>query len=150
MAVRSSDREGVVMSDISRRRPVGVAIVVGLTWLVAFLDIAAGAFLFFLSFQEDTIAEAGITAGDVRAYAILIALVGLLTAAVAIGLGAGSNLSRVVVIALMVVRIGGGIWALAGIGDMTTWSALYEIGLGLLVIAMLSTRSASDYFRGRA
>ncbi len=130
------------------RRPAGVTFVVILTWLSALLDLVGGGVLVWVSFSAD-VAETGVTDQELRIYGGTLLAVGLLTAAVALGLAAGSQLSRVLVYVLMLARVAVAAYALATIGDLTRWQAIGQIVGAVLIMLMLSTPRASAFFRAR-
>ena len=131
----------------SVRRPAGVTFVVILTWLSALLDIVGGGVLVWLSFSSDSI-DVDVTTQQLQIYGGALLGVGLLTAAVALGLAAGSQFSRVLVYILMLARIAAAGYALAQLGDLTTWQAIGQMVGAALIILMISTPRASAFFRG--
>ncbi len=131
------------------RRPGSVTLVATLTWIAAALDLIAGAAMVWLSYNPDLLDDA-LSVGDVRWYGYASLVVGALTAAVAIGLAGGSQGARILVVLLMTLRIAAAAYAFIQVGDFSVWQAGVQVALALIIIAMLSTRRASDFFRGRA
>lgn len=131
----------------SVRRPAGVTFVVILTWLSALLDIVGGGVLVWLSFSSESI-DVDVTTQQLQIYGGALLGVGLLTAAVALGLAAGSQFSRVLVYILMLARIAAAGYALAQLGDLTKWQAIGQMVGAALIILMISTPRASAFFRG--
>ncbi|MDN4483736.1 hypothetical protein [Demequina lignilytica] len=129
------------------KRPAGVTFVVILTWLSALLDLVGGAMLVWLSFSTEPI-DVDVTERQLQIYGGSLLGLALVTAAVALGLAAGSQLSRVVVYLLMLARIVVAGYALATLGDLTRWQAIGQIVGAALIILMLSTPRASAFFRG--
>lgn len=129
------------------QRPGTVTFVAFLTWLVAILDLLAGAALLWASFNLDG-ADTSLTEGEVRIYAITTLAIGALTAAVASGLNRGSQFARVIVIGVMAIRIVVGGLVLISLGEFTSWPALIDLAISLVVILILTTRRASAFFRG--
>ncbi|WP_296666023.1 hypothetical protein [Demequina sp.] len=128
------------------RRPAGVTFVVVLTWIVAFVDLVGGAALLWLSLNMDRV-TVDIGASDLRAYGISLLAIGLLTVAMALGLAAGTQLSRVIVMILMILRIAGAIYAYVEFGDLVRWQSIGQGVAAALVIAILFTPRASAFFR---
>lgn len=128
------------------KRPAGVTFVVILTWLSALLDLIGGAVLVWLSFSADSI-DADVTEQQLQIYGGSLLGIGLVTAAVALGVAAGSQFSRVLVYLLMLGRIAVAGYALATLGDLTRWQAIGQIVGAALIILMLSTPRASAFFR---
>jgi hypothetical protein len=85
----------------------------------------------------------------VRYWALVALLLGVLTGLIAYGLAEGSQLSRVLTVIVMAARVASAIWALVAIRFVTLWPAVFDLAIAILIIAMLSTGSASDYFRKR-
>lgn len=129
-------------------RPAGVTFVVILTWLSAMLDLVGGGMLLWLSLGADAL-DADVTDQQLQIYGGALLGIGLITAAVALGLAAGSQASRVLVFVLMLARIAAAGYAMATLGDLTTWQAIGQVVGAVLIIAMLSTPRASAFFRSR-
>jgi hypothetical protein len=135
------------MSEVPLRRPAGVTLVAALTWIAAFFDVVVGTALLLLSFNGSMLVQIGAPAADVRVNGLASIAIGLLTGLVASGLSRGRNSSRVLVVVLMALGIasaGYGLWA---IQNFTVWTGLGEIALAVIVIAILSGKRASAYFR---
>src|SRR5262245_44812029 len=130
-----------------RRRPAGVTFVVVLTWLVAFGDLVASIWLLIVSFDKTLFATAPVGVEYVRYWALVALTVGVLTAVVAYALQSGSQFARVLVIIVMALRIANALWALAAIRFVTLWPAIFDLALAIVIIALLTTGGASDYFR---
>ncbi|WP_062287267.1 hypothetical protein [Demequina phytophila] len=128
-------------------RPGSVTLVSALTWIVAILDLVGGAAMLWLYYNPDSV-SGDIESGDLLWYGLTTLVVGALTAAVAAGLAMGSQGARVLVIIVMVVRIAAAAYALGQVGGAVVWQAAFEVILAFLVIALLSTRRASAWFRG--
>lgn len=134
---------------VERTRPMGVTFVVVLAWLVAFGDLVASIWLLIISFDKTLFATAPVGVEYVRYWALVALLIGVLTALVAYALNSGSQFARVLVIVMMSLRIANALWALAAIRFVTLWPAIFDLALALVIIALLTTGSASDYFRNR-
>ncbi|WP_062384949.1 hypothetical protein [Demequina iriomotensis] len=133
------------MSETARR-PAGVTFVVILTWVAAITDLVTGAAFVWLSLNLEGV-DIALTESELRGYGFALLATGLLAAAFALGLAAGSQLSRVLVMLLMAGRIAAAIYASSVLGDLVRWQALGQ-GVGsALVIAALATPSAFAYFR---
>ncbi|BDZ61460.1 hypothetical protein Lsed01_01266 [Demequina sediminis] len=133
------------MADTTTRPP-GVTFAVILTWVAAAVDLIGGGALLWLSLNLAG-TDLGVEESSLRGYGIALAAIGLLTAAFALGLAAGSQLSRVLIMVLMAARIGGAVYAHEAIGEIVRWQAIGQ-GIGaLLIILMLATPRAFTYFR---
>jgi len=129
------------------QRPGTVTFVAFLTWLVAILDLLAGGVLLWASYNLDGV-DTTLSEGDLRLYGLVTLAFGLLTAAVASGLNRGSQLARVIVIAVMALRLVVGGLVLISLGDLASWPAIIDLAISLVVILILTTRRASAFFRG--
>ncbi|WP_062529022.1 hypothetical protein [Demequina rhizosphaerae] len=127
-------------------RPPGVTFVVILTWVAAIGDLVTGAALVWLSLNMGGV-DIALTASELRAYAFVLLAVGLLTSAFALGIAAGSQVSRVIVMIIMAARLAGGIYAYSVLGELVKWQALGQVVGSLLIVLALSTPRAFAYFR---
>ena len=135
------------------RRPFGVTIVTLLTWLVAVTDIAAG--IAFAANAEDRSVrhDLGMTETELRSYGVALIVVGVLTALVAIGLGRGSRLARALVAFIMVLHVGGAVYALTQISwedqRNESLSAIWQIAISGLILFVLFGNKADRFFEQR-
>ena len=132
-----------------RRRPNGITFVLVLVWIAAIADLIAGIVLLLMSFDDARFANATVTAEVVRYYGLIALVVGLLTVMVALGLANGSQFARVFTVIVMTLRLLNAAWALIAIRYVTLWPAVFDLTLAVVIIALLNTRSASDFFRKR-
>jgi len=131
------------------RRPGGITFVVILTWIAAIVDLVGGIVLLLLSFDTSLFTDTEVSPTLVRYYGLIALVLGLLTVLVALGLGKGSQFSRVFTILVMAVRLLNAAWALIAIRYVTLWPAVFDLAIAIIIIALLTNRSASDYFRKR-
>lgn len=128
-----------------KKRPAGVSVVVALVWFTAALDLFSGAVITWLSFGVDADRE-GVNSGYMLTYGISVLLIGLLAAAVALGLAAGSRVSRIAVLVLMGLRVVAAGYALWGVPDVSMWQVAGQVLGALLIITLLVTPRANAYF----
>jgi hypothetical protein len=128
------------------RRPVGVTVIVVLTWFSAIVSIVAGGVALLLS--ADELAAAGISEASANVYGWTTIIIGALTALVAMGLSGGSSLARALVSLLMVVRMGLGLWAILSLPEGVVAGVL-TIALALLVLFLLWNGKANAFFNAR-
>jgi hypothetical protein len=131
------------------RRPGGVTFVLVLTWLAALADLVLGAWLLLISFDKAIFEDEPVTADIVRYWALVALLIGTFTAIIAAALGRASQFARVLTVVIMTVRLASALWALVAIQSVTLWPAVFDAAIALLIIVLLTNRSASDYFRKR-
>ena len=127
------------------RRPGGVTFIAIITFLIAFLSLAAG-FVFLLS-SASGLANADISEGTATTYGIAEIVYGLLAAVVAVGLWAGNALARLATTALMAVRIIASMWvafALNGHGGFLL--AVLAGGTAVIVLLLLWNYRADEFF----
>jgi hypothetical protein len=127
------------------RRPGGVVFVIVLTWLVAFLTMVSG----FLAIAGESARVAGIRldTGTTPAMGWVEIGFGIITVLVALGLAARSDVARLLVTVLMVVRIAGAVWIGFHDAGQGGWlaSALTG-GFALLILLLLWNAQADAYF----
>jgi hypothetical protein len=127
------------------RRPGGVTFIATVTFLIAFLSLAAG-FVLLLS-SESGLSEANISEGTATTYGIAELVFGLITAFVAVGLWGGNPLARLAVTALMAVRIIAAIGvALAHSGHGGFLIGTVAAGLSVIVLLLLWNYRADEFF----
>ncbi|SEJ49647.1 hypothetical protein [Demequina mangrovi] len=130
----------------TKRRPAGVTFVVILTWVAAVTDLVTGGAFVWLSLHMSGV-DLALTDTELRGYGFALLAAGLLAAAFALGVAAGSQLSRVLVMLLMVGRIAGAVYATSVLGELVRWQVVGQILGSVLIIVALSTPSAFAYFR---
>jgi hypothetical protein len=127
------------------RRPGGVTFVIALTWIVAFLSMVSG-FLAILG-DDAPLAGSSLDSGASVGAGWAEVIVGVLIALMAIGLAARSALARLLVSALMVVRVAGAVWIAFEFAGVGGWLASALIGgMAVLVLLLLWNGPADDYF----
>jgi len=127
------------------RRPGGVTFIAIITFLIAFLSLAAG-FVFLMS-SASGLAEADISEGTATSYGIVEIIFGIITALVAVGLWVGNSFARLAVTALMAVRIIASIWvafSLSGHGGFLV--GVLAGGLSVIVLLLLWNYRADEFF----
>jgi hypothetical protein len=131
----------------AERRPGGVTFVVALTWIVAFLSIVSG-FLTLMG-HDSSLAGSAVDAGQPTWYAMAEIGFGVVTAVVAIGLAKGSDLARLLVTALMVVRVGSALWVAIEHSGKGGWFVAPLIGgLAVIVLLLLWNGRSDRFFSG--
>lgn len=127
------------------QRPASVTIVVVLTWISAILSIIGG--LFALFSPATYVGELGWSENQIRLEGAIAIIIGLLIAIVANMLGNGSKFARLLVSALMVLRlIGGSLLAVFTIGSAAFWIGATSALIALLVLWLLWNAKAGAFF----
>ena len=127
------------------KRPAGVTFIVVITWIIAFLSMVAG-FLFILD-SPGPFAGTRFTDSESTVYGWVELGFGVLTAVVALGLGQGRNWARLLVSALMILRIGAAAvtaFTFAGHGGFAY--AIIAGGLAVIVLLLLWNARADAFF----
>jgi uncharacterized membrane protein HdeD (DUF308 family) len=120
-------------------RPGAVTFVAVLVYINGILDLVFGVLALVAVFAANSTSTA-----LVGVNAVVLILLGIITIVVARGLLQGSNTSRTIVLILEVISVISGIFTLFS-GQFS--SGLVTIVWALVVIAILSTRRAIDFFR---
>jgi len=128
-------------------RPVGVTLVVILTWISAIVSVAFGIFLILEANNPTVIAELSGKEANVRLVGISSVIIGVLIGLIAMGLAKGSNFLRILVSLLLVLRIIGDVIVLSGAGGRYLGPTLVSIVIALVLLAMLWTSKASAFFK---
>ena len=128
----------------TERRPGGVTFVIALTWIVALLSIVNG-FLTLMG-QDSPVVGTALDAGQPTWYAVVEIGFGVVTALVAIGLAKGSGLARLLVTALMVLRVGSALWVAIEHSGQGGWLVAPLIGGPAVIVLLLLWNGRSDRF----
>lgn len=137
------------MSDQVRPvMPAEIRMAVYLTWAVAALAILSGVAV--LVSGGSTLAEAGVTAEIVEKVGWIEIGLGVVLIGVATGLGEANRVARLMVTALMAVRILWAVWTIATVfGSTLFWLAALGTVLALVVTVLLWSSSSNTFFATR-
>jgi hypothetical protein len=122
-------------------RPGSVTFVVVIMWLFALGSIISGVLI--LLNQERVV----VIGSDPSTYAWASILIGAFLALLAIALSNGSRLIRFLIIVVMMFRIALDVYAWLNIDDISLVQLGISSAFALLVIVLLSTRRAIQFFR---
>ncbi|MFW7414031.1 hypothetical protein [Demequina sp. SO4-18] len=131
------------------KMPVSVAFVGVLVVLDALATLAVGVTWLLTAGEADLFGAVDIGSDEFSVYGWTATLLGLIILLVGIGLFRGSRIARLLVMALMVLRIAFEVVALVQIGGYSLVLGLASIGWSLLILVLLTTAPATRYFRGR-
>lgn len=130
----------------------------GLVTLLLLLVVIEGLFSIFIGLlfvlardsatvNGELVAE-GATGSSVALWlGILLIVIGVFYLLVARGLANGNGFARLLVAAVTVVNIIGGLWLLFAHPGAARWSTLASILLGVIVLAILYSPKAAAFFR---
>jgi hypothetical protein len=113
--------------------------------IIGFMSLVAG-FVFLLG-DSQGLTDAGISEGTATTYGWVELIFGVITVLIAIGLWNGAGWARLVVTALMAVRIIGSIWiafALSGHGGFLV--GVIAGGLAVIVLLLLWNGRSDAFF----
>ena len=133
-----------------QRRPFGVSVLVFLVWLQALLQIAGGVVLLIVRDDRDVLKNTSYSSDELLTIAVVIIVVGLITALVASALGRGSNFARWLVAILTFFNLAGGIIQVASVHGNNSASGIVSIVIALVVLYILfAERGSREFFTGR-
>lgn len=136
------------MGERAAPRPIGVTVVVVLTWAIAAFSVISG--LVLLTADARDLLSAGVSKDTANAYGLFEIAFGFVVALVAVGLANGNNLSRFLVTALMIARLIASVWAaFALFGEPHFWAAAGIGALALVVLFLLYRSQANRFFATR-
>lgn len=128
----------------THRRPAGVTFVASITMIVAFLSMVRG---FLMIAGQDSVLAEDLPGISTSTYGWVELVFGVLTALVGIGLFRGAGWSRLLVTALMVVRMVAAFWAAVNANGLAWLLAAILVGaLALLVVLLLWNGRADAWF----
>lgn len=130
-------------------RPAGVTLVVFLAYLSGILDVVSGLLLLLARNDAAAQRDSGLDGGTLMLVGIVTILIGVFVILLAGALGRGSSGARLIVTAVMVARLGIGIWGVIAIHSVTRWSSLLSAVIAAVVLLLLWSSSASEWFASK-
>ena len=127
-------------------RPTSVTIAVAIGWISVIIDAVAGIALLVLAGSDDVTAALGTDASTARTIGIVSLVMAAILALVVYLLGQGSNIARMLVTIVMLVRIGVSIWALVAFGTHQLAEAIIAIAIAITALALLWNDKANTFF----
>ena len=127
-------------------RPTSVTVAVAIGWISVVLDLVAGIALLVLAGNDDVTAALSTDASTARTIGIVSLVMAAILAVVVYLLGQGSNIARMLVTIVMLVRIGLAVWALVAFGTHQLTEALISIAIAVTAIALLWNDKANAFF----
>ena len=131
---------------IAAPRPTSVTIAVAIGWISVVIDAVAGIALLVLAGSDDVTAALGTDASTARTIGIVSLVMAAILALVVYLLGQGSNIARMLVTIVMLVRIGVSIWALFAFGTHQLAEAIIAIAIAITALALLWNEKANAFF----
>ncbi len=127
-------------------RPTSVSVAVAIGWISVIIDLVAGVALLVLAGNDDVTSALGTDASTARTIGIVTLVMAAILALVVYLLGRGSNIARMLVTIVMLVRIGVSIWALFAFGTHQLAEAIIAIAIAVTAIALLWNDKANTFF----
>lgn len=127
-------------------RPTSVTVAVAIGWISVIIDLIAGVALLVLAGNDDVTGALGTDAATARTIGIVTLVMAAILALVVYLLGRGSNIARMLVTIVMLVRIGVSIWALFAFGTHQLAEAIIAIAIAVTAIALLWNDKANTFF----
>ena len=127
------------------KRPGGVTFIALLTFLIAFASMVRG-FLAVAGVENQGLNPTGLSGGSGSAYGWVELGIGVLTALVGVGLLRGSGMARLLVTALMVLRVLAAIWVAITFSGQGGLLVSVLIGGVAVIVLLLLWNGRSDAF----
>jgi hypothetical protein len=130
------------------QRPGSVTVVVVLTWISAIFALIGAAILFVVAFTVDA-PDLPASRHLITTIAVIALIIGLVTAWIAYALSKGNDFARFLVSLVQVLNIGNQIWTWIQLGGNYVISAIINIAIAVIILALVWNRRASEFFASR-
>ena len=135
-----------VPNALSAPRPTSVSVAVAIGWIAVILDVVAGVTLLVLAGNGDVTSALGTDESTARTIGIVSLVIAAILAVVVYLLGKGSNVSRMLVTIVMLLRIGFAIWAIVAFGTHQLTEAIVSMAVAVTAIVLLWNDKANTFF----
>ena len=136
-------------TSLTPRRPVTVTFVAVLAVILGLLSIIFGILTIALRDDLERQASADATSSQLVIAGVVAVIFGLIYLMVARGLLSGNSFSRFIVLLVSIVLVAGGVYTVIVYGGHLRLQGVADIVWGILLIFLLSTARAKDFFSGR-
>lgn len=136
------------MTNPTARRPGLVTLVVVLVVISGILGLLGGILLLVVGIGTGVDVD-GMSGGVIIALAIFAIIVGIIYLVVAKGLSNGNPVSRIIVAVVTVLHLIGNIYTAFARTDNTRYNALGSIIVSVLLLVILFSPKANEFFAGR-
>ena len=133
-------------SSMVAPRPTSVTVAIAIGWFSVIIDLIAGITLLVLAGNGDVTAALGTDESTARTIGIVSLVFAAVLALVVYLLGKGSNVARMLVTIVMLLRIGFAIWAIVAFGTHQLTEALVSIAVAITAMALLWNDKANAFF----
>jgi hypothetical protein len=131
-------------------RPGSITAVVWLIAIAAVSDIVSGASLLILAGDPTTTAAVGKDPAAFQIAGWVLIGIGVLTAVIASLISKGSEMARLFVSVLMVLRVGSHVWSLIVAGLGIGSGSVIGIAIAIAILILLWGAEANTYFAAKA
>ena len=135
-----------VPNAVSSERPTSVAVALAIGWISVILDLVAGVTLIVLAGNDEVTSALGTDESTARAIGIVALVSAVILALVVYLLGKGSNIARMLVTIVMLLRIGFAIWAIVALGTHQLAEAIVSMAVAVTAIVLLWNDKANAFF----
>lgn len=139
--------EKQLSTQTSVERPTSVTVAVAFGWLAVILDVISAVALILLANNSDVLNTLDVSAGTARVTGIVVLVIALVLALVVLALSRGSNVARILVGLVMLLRIAAAVYLIIAFGTHNLGEALMSMAVAIAVIALLFNDKANAYFR---
>jgi hypothetical protein len=127
-------------------RPTSVTVAVAIGWISVILDVVGGVTLLVLAGNGDVTSALGTDETTARTIGIVLLVTAAILALVVYLLGTGSNVARMLVTIVMLLRIGFAIWAIVAFGTHQLAEAIVSMAIAVTAIVLLWNDKANTFF----
>jgi hypothetical protein len=138
-----------ITAPASIHRPVGVTVIAVIAFIQATFSILGGIALLIERNSSALIDQIDRSSGTITTYGVAAIIWGIVAFFVAWGLWGGAPWARIIVTIVELLAIGGGIYLLFAWGGTYVWNGIWQILIGLVVLALLYGGRSDEFFGAR-
>lgn len=127
-------------------RPTSVTVAIAIGWFSVVIDLVAGIALLVLAGNGDVTGALGTDESTARGLGIASLVFAAVLALVVYLLGKGSNIARMLVTIVMLLRIGFAVWAIVVFGTHQLTEGVVAIAVAVTALALLWNDKANAFF----
>lgn len=132
--------------SIAVPRPTSVSVAIVIGWISVILDVVAAVALIALAGDDDVTSALGTDGSTARTIGIVSLAMAAILALVVYLLGRGSNIARMLVTIVMLLRIGVAVWALVAFGTHQLAEAVFSMAIAVIALVLLWNDKANVFF----
>ena len=133
----------------SVRRPFAIALLMWIGVLQGLVNIAGGLFILIDRNDPDLVFQSGMTPDHLLWAGLWSIIIGLFVIMVALYLGSGSEVARVLFAIVAALNTGVGIWGLFALQGEQQFAAAISATLGVIVLYLLFNERSERFFEDR-